>query len=46
MCLSVHVTGDHRGQKRVSNSLRLKVQVVVSHSAWVLGMSLDTLEDE
>lgn len=36
-----HVCSDaHRGKKRVLDPLTLELQVVVSHSSWVLGIEL------
>lgn len=39
MCVPI-CTGTHMGQKRVSDSMQLELQVVVSLSKWGLGTEL------
>lgn len=36
MC-TIYVSGAHRNQRRISDSLDLELQVVVSHPLWALG---------
>lgn len=45
MCICVSLctymsTNSHGGQKEVVGALKLELQVVVSHSTWVLGTEL------
>lgn len=42
-CVHVHL-GAHGGQKRVSDSLELELQAILSHLTWVLGIKFQSPE--
>lgn len=46
VCVCAWGVGTHWGQKMVSDRMELELQATVSHTVWVLGPSLGSLEEQ